>query len=74
MNNCPDRWMKTTLDKLKKEIPSETDDWKICIVKIGFERSMSEQDINKIINLIYDLEYDKKEYQCLCSARTRQKN
>lgn len=64
---------KTTLDKLKKEIPSETDDWKICIVKIGFERSMSEQDINKIINLIYDLEYDKKEYQCLCSARTRQK-
>ena len=35
---------ETTLDKLKKEIPSETDDWKICIVKIGFERSMSEQD------------------------------
>lgn len=64
---------KNTMGKLKQEIPKGMDGKKVSIIKIGFEESLSEQEVNKIINLIYDLEYEKEEYSCLCAARTRQK-
>lgn len=61
------------MDRLKQVIPNESDAWNISIVKIGFKRALPEQDIHMIINLIYDLEFDKRKYWCLCAARTGQK-
>lgn len=60
-------------ETLEQEIPSECRGQNIRILKLGFARALSEQDRNKIINLIYDLDGGNAGFQCLCAARSRQK-
>lgn len=61
------------MQELQEEVLRFLGNKEYMFLKIGFNQNVIRHNINRIINLLYDLVYDELGYRCLCAAKSDQK-